>query len=247
MARCRWSPRSGRTPWLDVRPGGQVSPGAAPRVLVLHAHRLAGFGRQDWDGLRSRAWMLVFSSVEMTNSSSRRGLPCQRRSYRSRMRPALSWKCGSRGKIQQRCCHGRIASSCSQRHTVLSLMRATSPERSAWRATSAALSRDRGRPSVAGSSQASALISTVSSGGKGPRASRAGSFFQARQSLLEEALAPPADDLASRVQAGGDLVVVPALGGHEDHLGPNDLEIRQRILPHPTLQLLSLIDDRWMT
>ena len=41
------------------------------------------------------------------------------------MRPAFSWKFGSRGKIQQRCCQGRMASSCSQRQTVLLLMRAT--------------------------------------------------------------------------------------------------------------------------
>ena len=125
--------------------------------------------------------MLVFSSVEMTNSSARSGCPCQQRAYRSRMRPALAWKWGSRGKIQQRCCHGRIASSCSQRQTVLSLMRATRPARCAWRVTSATLSLDSGTPKVAGSSQAIALISTVSSGGKDPRASRAGSFFEARQ------------------------------------------------------------------
>jgi len=134
--------------------------------------------------------MLVFSSVEMTNSSSRSGLPCQERAYRSRIRPALAWKCGSRGKIQQRCCHGRIASSCNHRQTVLSLMRATSPDCCAYRATSATLNRDSGKPSVAGNSQASALISTVSSGGKSPGASWACSFVEARQSILEEALAP---------------------------------------------------------
>ena len=38
---------------------------------------------------------------------------------------------------------GGIASSCSQRQTALSLMRATNPERSACRATSATLSRDK--------------------------------------------------------------------------------------------------------
>jgi hypothetical protein len=39
----------------------------------------------------------------------------------------------------------QMASSCCQRHAVLSLMRATSPERSACHAISATLSRDRGR------------------------------------------------------------------------------------------------------
>jgi len=73
---------------------------------------------------------------------------------------------------------------------VLSLMRATSPDCRAYRATSPTLNRDSGKPSVAGNSQASALISTVSSGGKSPGASWASSFVEARQSILEEALAP---------------------------------------------------------
>ena len=110
-------------------------------------------------------------------------LPCQR-PYRSRIRPALASNCGSRGKIQQRCCQGRIASSCSQRQTVLSLIRATNPECSACRATSATLSRDNGRPKVAGSSQASALISTLISGGKARgRPGRARSSRPANRSL----------------------------------------------------------------
>ena len=111
----------------------------------------------------------------------------------------------------------------------VSLMLATNPERCACRATSATLSRDNAKPKVVGNSHASALISTVSSGGKDPRASRAGSLFEARQSLLEEALAPLADHLASGVQPRGDLVVVHAVRGHQDHLGSNNFEIRQRI------------------
>ena len=92
-----------------------------------------------------------------------------------------------------------MASSCSQRHTVLLLMQATKPVDWACCATSATLSRDSDKPKVAGSSQASALTSTVSSGGKGPRASRAGPLFEARQSFLEEALAPLANHLAPGV------------------------------------------------
>ena len=73
-----------------------------------------------------------------------------------------------------------MASSCNQRHTVLSLIRATNPERRACRATSATLQRESGTPTAAGSSHANALISTTSSGGKSPRSTRAGSLFQAR-------------------------------------------------------------------
>src|SRR5207237_6148479 len=90
-------------------------------------------------------------------------------------------------------------------------------------------------------SHASALISTVSSGGKDPRATRAGSLFEARQSLLEEALAPLADHLAPGVQARGDLVIVHAIGCHQDHLGPDDLEIWQRIFGRAATQFCELV------
>jgi hypothetical protein len=46
---------------------------------------------------------------------------------------------------------------------------------------------------------------------------------------LKKALAPLADHLAPGVQTRSDLVVVHAIGCHQDHLGSNDLEIRQRI------------------
>ena len=76
--------------------------------------------------------------------------------------------------------------------------------------------------------------------GKNPGASRAGSFFQARQSLLEEALAPLADHLAPGVQPRGDLVVGHAARGHQNHLGPNNLEVRRRISGGAAIQLLGL-------
>src|SRR5437667_150628 len=44
------------------------------------------------------------------------------------MRPALVSKSGSRGKIQQRCCQGRMASSFSQRQMVVSLREAVNPQ-----------------------------------------------------------------------------------------------------------------------
>src|SRR5437870_3716581 len=71
-------------------------------------------------------------------------------------------------------------------------------------------------------------------------APRAGAFVQARQSIREEALAPLAHDLTARIQASGDLVVVQALGGHQDHSGANDFEIRQRISSRPAVQLFGL-------
>jgi hypothetical protein len=66
---------------------------------------------------------------------------------------------GSRGKIQERCCQGLIASADSQRQTVTSLIRSTIPRLTASRASSAADQRDSGTPCSAGSAQAIAITS----------------------------------------------------------------------------------------
>ena len=134
--------------------------------------------------------------------------------------------CGSRGKIQQRCCQGRIASSLSQRQTVLSLMVATNPNCRACRATSATLKRDSGRWCAAGGSQASALIWMTTSGGKSPRPPRTSLILQPLQAFFEEALSPQAHDLPAGMQAGCNFVIAQPVGGKEDHLGPDDLIIR---------------------
>ena len=83
-----------------------------------------------------------------------------------------------------------MASALSQRQTVLSLMVATNPNCRACWATSATLKRDRGAPSVAGSSHASALTCTTTVGGKSPGPAWARLIFQSRQTFLEETLAP---------------------------------------------------------
>lgn len=121
--------------------------------------------------------------------------------------PALRAKSGSRGKIQLRWHQGRIASSESQRHTVVSPIAATSPRATAARQISPVLSRESGRPCSRGSSHAKALIAITTPGGKAGRPAVSRLFLQAGQALLEEALAPLADDLAGRVQARRDLVI----------------------------------------
>ena len=178
---------------------------------------------------RARAWMLVFSSADKTNSSSRSGCPCQIRSYRSRMRPAFAANGGSRGKIQQRCCQGRMASSGRQRQIVVPLMVATSPDRLAWAANSIEFQRDSGTPDLEGSSQAKALMATMTSGGKCAGTAPTRPFFQTLQTPLEETLSPLGDDFSSCIQALRNLIVGQALGGQENHLGTLHLEIRQRI------------------
>src|SRR3990172_5181952 len=145
------------------------------------------------------------------------------------MRPAFLANGGSRGKIQQRCCQGRMASSCSQRQIVVPLLVATSPDRRAWAANSVESQRDSGTPDFDGSSQARALMATMMSGGKCAGTARTRQFFQTLQTPLEETLSPLGDDFSPCVQTLCNLIVGQALGGQENHLRTLHLEIRQRI------------------
>jgi hypothetical protein len=100
---------------------------------------------------------------------------------------------------------------------------------------SAVLKRERGRPKVAGSSQAMAFICTTRSGGKPPGPTRAGAFLQARDALVEKALAPKTDHIAAHRERGTDLVIRVSLGGEQNHLCSEDLKIWQRIFSRATL------------
>ncbi len=113
----------------------------------------------------------------------------------------------------------------------------TRPVSWTYRASSARLHRARGTPWVEGNSQARALIWTTTSGGKNPRPTRAVAVVQPREPSLEEALAPLGDHFSTTVQPLGDLVVSPSVRGQEDHLGSQDLEIRQRIFSCTSMQL----------
>ena len=145
-ARCRWSARSGQRPWRDARPARPGRP-TRRRARIRARRGRHGAARGGRVGcVRRRAWMLVFSSAQSTNSSRRSVCPPSAwRTDRGCARPCAA-KSGSRGKIQLRCCQGRMASSCNQRQTVVSLMRATMPQRCASRTMSALLKRDSGRP-----------------------------------------------------------------------------------------------------
>jgi len=83
-----------------------------------------------------------------------------------------------------------MASSCNQRHRVLPLREATRPLCWTCCTRSVVLQRESGRPYLAGSSQAKALIWTTSSGGKSPGTTRTSLLFQPREAIGEEAFAP---------------------------------------------------------
>src|SRR3989304_7749649 len=131
------------------------------------------------------------------------------------MRPALTAKSGSRGKIHVRCCHGRMASSCSHRQTVLLLTVATMPLRWTSRTMSAVLRRASGTPGGVGNSHASALTWTTISGGKSPGTARAGTLVEAGQALIKEAFPPQADDIAPKGEGVRDLVICARLRGQQ--------------------------------
>jgi len=62
--------------------------------------------------------------------------------------------------------------------------------------------------------------------GKNWGPSSPGQIDQAGQAMVEEAFAPLGNDLARRVQAGGDLVVAQAVGRVEHDLGAHNFGTR---------------------
>src|SRR5213592_527949 len=114
-------------------------------------------------------------------------------------------------KIQERCCHGFNASSWSQRQIVEAEASRT-PRSTTRRCSSIREKRPSGSPCVAGNSHASAFTSAICSGGKTARAARALAIVKTRQTLLEEALPPAADDVARALQPARDLCVALTLG-----------------------------------
>ena len=143
-------------------PGGQVGQGAAAGVFVFDPRR-AAWCRWVLGCLRMRA-CTILSSALITYSLAANGASSKRRAYRSSTRAALVVKSGSRGKIQDRCCQGLIASAESQRQMVVPEIEATMPCSMAVRARSGQCQRASGTPAVEGSSQASALTATTISG-----------------------------------------------------------------------------------
>src|SRR5680860_545370 len=119
-----------------------------------------------------------------------------------------------------------MASSVSQRQMVDPEISATTPRETTSSLMSGTNKRDRGSPRRDGSSQASALTSITTCGGKNRRSSPPGALLEPSQALLEETLAPFADDLAREVQASTDLFVGPSPRRVENDLGSDHIPIR---------------------
>src|ERR671912_610381 len=142
-----------------------------------------------------------------------------------------------------------MASSESHRQMVLPEICATTPRAITSRATSSVLQRLKGTQEVAGSSQAMALTSILTSGGKARGPARTRSIFQPLQTLLVESLAPLPDHLRAGVQPGGYLLVGDFFGGQNDDPGANHLPIGTSVRACPLLQdgalLFGRLDAKW--
>ena len=116
--------------------GGQIGQRAVSAVFVFDPHRPSP-GSGGGAGMDAAACLHAgFLICAETWSSSPSGSPSKRRPYRSSTWAALTAKSGSRGKIQDRCCHGSSASPASQRRTVDADTEAPMPRRAASDANS---------------------------------------------------------------------------------------------------------------
>jgi hypothetical protein len=88
------------------------------------------------------------------------------------------------------------------------------------------VNRASGTAARLGNSHASRLTSTTTLGGKAGRAPASRLFLKAGQSLLEETVAPFANDLARRIESCGDAIVAEPLGRQQDDLRADDVSIR---------------------
>ena len=109
---------------------------------------------------------------------------------------------------------------------MVSPIEATIPRWITSRLISLMLKRESGSPSSLGSSQARAFTATTVPGGKDTRPALPREFLQAAKALLEEAFTPLAHDLARRIEARSDFVVIESLRCEQDDSCANNITIR---------------------
>ena len=157
--------------------------------------------------MRRRAWMLVFSSAEITKSPGPSGWPSQWPWYRSRIGPAFWAKRGSRGKIHVRWRHGQIASRLSQRQIVAPLISATRALRQHLLPDVLYGQPGQRQSQAVGQLTGEGFDADDETGGKAGLAPASGLTLEAGQTGQSESFAPFAHDLTRRVEASGDEVV----------------------------------------
>ena len=144
--------------------GGEVGEGAEAVVLVFGAHRPSRARRErEVDAHAGLDAGLLVGAEHVVVLAERLPVPCPLAEVRAR--EALRAKCGSRGKIHDRCCQGLRASSASQRRTMDAEGAGAMPPSAAWQASSGQVQRARGVPPEAGISHARALTPATTRAG----------------------------------------------------------------------------------
>jgi hypothetical protein len=207
-------------PGIADIPGGPFGPGAAALIWVRHAHAGKPVLATGWDGCGGEPGGRLAFQAGLRGFAS--PSPCDR----STTLTASRSHAGSRGKTPVRCDPGRIAASVRQRHRVLPPIEATPPRPMTSRRISGRLERASGRADSYGSRQARASMATTRRGGHARWAPGAGALLQTPQTLSDETLAPLADHLARRIEAGCDRVVREPRGSVQHDLRPDDVPIR---------------------
>jgi hypothetical protein len=214
---------------------GEVSPSSAALVLMLDPHRPRGW-QVRVECRRRRAWILVFSSAEITNSSSCRSWPLQRRSYKFQNAARFSGKVGVAREDPGSMSPGTDGVFVQPPNGAATDLNDQARARDVLSQVGGAPARQR---EIVSGRQFTGESFNLNDQfwGKISGPSRTGMFFQTGQTFLEEAFSPQTEDLAARAQARCNLTVAEALGRQQDHFGAHDLKIWQR-----NILLLSFAD-----
>jgi hypothetical protein len=94
----------------------------------------------------------------------------------------------------------------------------------------------KGKPRREGNSQANALISTMTLGGKARRSPAARVFFEPGQALKMKTATPFAEDLTRRVEPCRDRVIGHSFTRQQHDLGANHIPVAGRVAPRSCQQ-----------
>jgi hypothetical protein len=134
-----------------------------------------------------------------------------------------------------------MASDRSIRHTVAADMKATTLRMISSLASSAQLQRDNGTPLVAGSSQANALISAFTEGGKDPGPAASATILQTFQTFLEEPLTPSMHHLGAGIAADRDRHIREPFCGQQHDPGSHDPSVGVGVTARSALKFTAFL------
>ena len=206
--------------------GGEVGQGAAAAVLELDASGAPGCGRLSpvaaVQGLQLR---FLIGADHVVVGTQRVALPLS--GIQVEHPGGLGAKSGSRGKIQDRCCQGLIASAASQRRTVAAEIVSAIPRVITSVASSVLDHRDNGCTGLGGqrAGQRLDLGDLYRREPTSPPAARP--ILEPRQARGREPAAPLTDGVHVHTHLGGDLGVAAPVGRREHDPRANHVAMRR--------------------